>query len=261
MIFMKQLIIKYAASIGIEKCGFTHYQDKSAIVCLFPYFIGDYKGNLSVYAQPLDYHKIIKDKLSLLSDYICSLGEDTTCSIYADIGPEIDRHLAYSAGLGFYGKNSMLINPDFGSYFFIGYILCNIDLEKDTPLNQKCDECNLCIKSCPGGALGECFDINKCASHISQKKGELTLNEEQILKKSGLIFGCDICQKVCPHNNIIPKPMKEFTQSLIYTLNMEDIKGLSNKEFLKKYKDRAFSWRGRKVIERNLDILNSPKCK
>ena len=256
---MKQSIIKYAASLGIERCGFTSYMDKSAIVCLFPYFTGGYKGNLSVYAQSIDYHKVIKDKLSLLSEHILSLKNDACLSIYADIGPKIDRRLAYNAGLGFYGKNTMLINPDFGSYFFIGYILCDIFLEPDVPLKKKCDGCNRCIKSCPGQALDECFDVNKCASHISQKKGSLSQEEVKILKKSGLIFGCDICQKVCPHNNIKPKPMIEFTQCLIHSIDIEDIKDMSNKEFLKKYKDRAFSWRGRKVLERNLNIINNLK--
>ena len=212
---MKQQITEYAASLGIEKCGFTHYGDKCAIVCLFPYFRGEYKGNLSIYAQSSDYHRIIKNTLTVLSDYICRLGDNITCSIYADIGPEIDRRLAYNAGLGFYGKNTMLINPDFGSYFFIGYILCNIHLEPDTPMIKKCNACNRCIKSCPGGALGECFDITKCASHISQKKGNLTDEEKSILAKSGLVFGCDTCQRVCPHNNITPKPMKEFNENLI----------------------------------------------
>ena len=148
----------------------------------------------------------------------------------------------------------MLINDDFGSYFFIGYILCDLDLSPDTPLEKTCSGCNRCITVCPGGALGEEFDINKCASHISQKKGDLTQSEIAILKKSGLIFGCDACQRVCPHNNITPNPIKEFAEDLIHSLSIEDIEKLSNREFLKEYKNRAFSWRGKGVLERNINI-------
>lgn len=253
---MEQQIRKYARTLGIEKCGFTNYREKSAIVCLFPYFCGYTEGNLSLYARGIDYHLIIKEKLGQLTEFIRALAPEVSCDIFADIGPEIDRQLAYNAGLGFYGKNGMLINDDFGSFFFIGYILCDLPLKADTPLNKSCIGCNRCIDACPGGALGEKFDISKCASHISQKKGELSENEQSILKKSGLIWGCDTCQRVCPHNNILPKPLREFTEDLIHSLTKEDIENLSNKEFMRKYKNRAFSWRGKNVILRNLKLIN-----
>lgn len=254
---MKNNIFEYIHSLGIEKCSVTSYNGRCAIVCLFPYFTGFEKGNLSLYARPRDYHLVIKEKLSAVCDYIRTLVPESECEVFADIGPEVDRRLAYSAGLGFYGKNGMLINDDFGSWFFIGYILCDLDLECDSPMEKSCLNCNRCIESCPGKALGEKFDINKCASHISQKKGDLTESEIAILKKSNLVFGCDICQQVCPHNNIPPKPMKDFTEDLIHSLKAADIENLSNREFLKKYKDRAFSWRGLRIILRNLDILES----
>ena len=251
---MKDKLFNFIHSLGIEKCGVARYEEKSAIVCLFPYFCGSSEGNLSLYARSIDYHHVIKEKLAPVCDFIRTLSPDTECEIFADIGPEVDRRLAYEAGLGFYGKNKMLINDDFGSYFFIGYILCDLDLSPDTPLQKTCIGCNLCIESCPGGALGKEFDINKCASHISQKKGDLTESEIAILKKSGLIFGCDMCQGVCPHNNITPKPMKEFTEDLVDSISLPDLDALSNREFMKKYKNRAFSWRGKGVLERNIKI-------
>ena len=252
---MKNQILNFIHSLGIEKCGIAHYRDKSAIVCLFPYYTGNREGNLSLYARGTDYHQVIKEKLFPVCDFIRELSPDTDCEIFADIGPEIDRRLAYEAGLGFYGKNQMLINDDFGSYFFIGYILCDLVLEPDSPLDKTCIGCNRCTKCCPGCALGENLDINKCASHISQKKGDLTENEVAILKKSTLIFGCDTCQMVCPHNKIAPKPMKEFTKDLIDTISLSDLEGISNREFMKKYKNRAFSWRGKSVLERNLKLI------
>lgn len=258
---MKEKIFDFIHSTGIEKCGVAYHGEKCAIVCLFPYFTGFSEGNLSLYARSYDYHHVIKEKLSSVCDFIRTLAADANCEVFADIGPHIDRHLAYKAGLGFYGKNKMLINDSYGSFFFIGYILCNLQLAPDSPTEKSCLGCNRCIQSCVGGALGESFDINKCASHISQKKGDLTESEAAILKKSHLIFGCDICQKVCPHNNISPRPMKEFTQDLINSLTPHDLENISNKEFLRKYKDRAFSWRGRNVLIRNLHIIQSLKSK
>ena len=252
---MKNKIFDFIHSVGIEKCAVTAYNKKSAIVCLFPYYCGDRDGNLSLYARSYDYHMVIKEKLSSVTDFIKSISPDTSCEIFADIGPEIDRHLAYKSGLGFYGKNRMLINDDFGSYFFIGYILTDLTLPEDSPLEKSCMNCNRCIENCVGGALSEGFCLDKCASHISQKKGDLTESEIAILEKSGLVFGCDTCQRVCPHNNITPRPMKEFTEDIIDTLTREDIENLSNKEFLSKYKNRAFSWRGKNVLLRNIKFF------
>lgn len=251
---MKDKIFNFIHSLGIEKCGVARYGENSAVVCLFPYYCGESDGNLSLYTRSLDYHLVIKKKLSPVCDFIRTLMSDAECEIFADTGPEVDRQLAYEAGLGFYGKNKMLINDDFGSYFFIGYILCNLNLTPDTPLQKTCMGCNRCMENCPGGALGKDFDINRCASHISQKKGNLTESEIAILKKSSLVFGCDICQRICPHNNITPKPMEDFTKDLIDNINLSDLESLSNREFMKKYKNRAFSWRGKGVLERNIKV-------
>lgn len=252
---MKNKIFDFIHSVGIEKCAVTSYDGKCAIVCLFPYFCGYEDGNLSLYARSFDYHLVIKEKLSEVCDFIKSLSPDASCEVFADIGPEIDRHLAYKSGLGFYGKNRMLINDDFGSYFFIGYILTDLNLPEDKPIEKSCIGCNRCVDACVGGALGDGFCIDKCASHISQKKGDLTESEIAIIKKSNLVFGCDMCQRVCPHNNITPRPMIEFTKDRINYLRAEDIESLSNKEFLSKYKNRAFSWRGKNVLLRNINIL------
>lgn len=255
---MKTKIFNYIYSLGIEKCGVAPCGEKYAVVCLFPYFGGYREGNLSLYTHSCDYHTIVGKKLKKICDFIHTLSPEAECECFCDIGPEIDRHLAYLAGLGFYGENTMLINDDFGSYFFIGYVLTNLSLSLDAPLKKTCLKCGKCKEACPGGALSDSFNIEKCASHISQKKGKLTNEETEILKKSSLIFGCDICQRVCPHNNITPRPMAEFTEDIISSLTLSDLEGLSNKEFANKYKNRAFSWRGKKVLERNIDILGKP---
>lgn len=225
---------------------------KSIIVCLFSYHNGGKTSNLSFYARGEDYHRVIERKLGAL----CKILEDGgfAAKSYCDTGALCDRYLAYLAGLGFFGKNHCLINPDYGSYTFIGYILTDAELEADTPLEESCIGCGKCIEACPGGALTNSgLDPEKCVSYLTQKKGELTAAEQIILKKSGSVWGCDICQTVCPHNKSAKLTViAEFRTSLVEKLEPDIAE--SNRDFKRKYQDRAFSWRGYGVIKRNLKI-------
>lgn len=227
---------------------------KSIIVYLFPYFSDNMPHNISKYAHGLDYHAVIQKKLSPSAALLRENGFSAV--ILADNSALNDRYLAFRAGLGFIGKNGFLINPVYGTYTFIGYILTDCPIEADTPMNISCNGCMKCIKACPGGALSDnhMFDADKCLSYITQKKGELTPSEQSLIHLSGCAWGCDICQDVCPHNiGISPTEFEEFSQNLIHTLKLDE--NLSNREFKKIYADRAFSWRGKKVIERNLKII------
>ncbi|MBQ8637328.1 MAG: tRNA epoxyqueuosine(34) reductase QueG [Clostridia bacterium] len=225
---------------------------KSIIACLFSYHNGGEKSNLSLYARGEDYHLVAERKLKEL----CSLleSEGYLAKAYCDTGALCDRHLAYLAGLGFVGKNRFLINPEFGSYTFIGYILTDAELEENLPLSTGCIGCEECIRACPGGALTESgLDSSKCASYITQKKGDLTDSEKKIIKKSGSVWGCDICQTVCPHNKTAKlTDIDEFRTNLVESLGFGMAE--SNRDFKKKYQNRAFSWRGYEVIKRNLKI-------
>ena len=233
---------------------------KSIIVCVFPYHIEDkYESNISRYCYGMDYHLVIKEKLNEICEEIKSVDEKFEYRVFADNGPLVDRYLAYLAGIGYYGVNNNLITDKYGSYVFIGYIVNNYDLEVDNPTNKTCIKCNKCVKYCPGNALEGNYKMNpkKCLSYITQKKEELTLEEKDKMKKNKLIFGCDICQIVCPHNkDICESNIEEFTTDLITNLDEEEISSISNKEFKRRYKNRAFSWRGRNIIKRNMDIVN-----
>ena len=138
-------------------------------------------------------------------------------------------------------------------------IMNNYEFEADKPSEKSCLKCNKCVKYCPGNAILGNFEIDprKCLSYITQKKEELSESEIQLLKENGKVFGCDICQDVCPHNkDIQTTKICEFNNELITKINQEEIDEISNKEFKRRYKNRAFSWRGRKIIKRNLDIIS-----
>lgn len=223
---------------------------KCCIVALFPYFCG-YKdeSNLSIYTHGTDYHLVTRRILNAVAEN-CGLSD---YRIHADTGPYIERELAVNAGLSFIGKNGLCINKKYGSYFFIGYIVCNEDYGFSIPCQDTCTGCNKCISSCPGGALSKGFCEDKCLSAITQKKGELTLEETELVRNHNTVFGCDICQRVCPHNRDISKtPISDFSDNLITELSYENIKDLSEREFKRIYADRAFAWRGAKPIVRNI---------
>lgn len=232
---------------------------ESIIVCAFPYFIEDVvDSNLSKYCYGKDYHIVVKEKLQQIADYIDSETEGFQYMIFADNGPLVDRYLASISGIGYYGINNNIITDEYGSFVFIGYIINNYYFEPDKKSEKSCIKCGKCIKSCPGKAILGDFEMNpkKCLSYITQKKEDLSEDEKIALKNNKKIFGCDICQDICPHNISISKTnIKEFKEELIYNLKKEEINNISNKEFRRRYKEKAFSWRGKKIIQRNIEIL------
>ncbi|WP_195940527.1 tRNA epoxyqueuosine(34) reductase QueG [Romboutsia sp. 1001713B170131_170501_G6] len=232
---------------------------KSIIVCAFPYHIDDEKeSNLSRYCRGLDYHIVAKELLQKVCNFLDENIEGFEYKIFVDNGPLVDRELAYLSGIGYFGINNNIITDKYGSYVFIGYIINNYEFSLDKPLGKECMKCGKCVKYCPGNALLGNYDMNprKCLSYITQKKEELSLEEVKAIKSSGKIFGCDICQEVCPHNkNITETNIEEFMKDLILNLDYEEIDEISNKEFKRRYGNRAFSWRGKKIIKRNIEIV------
>ncbi len=231
---------------------------KTIIVCAFSYYSGAKKGNISRYAQGLDYHCVAREKMACIVDFLKENG--FSAEAFADTGVLNERLLAKLSGLAFIGKNRMAINNRLGSYFFIGYIVTDCELAEDEENVEECNGCGKCIKACPLGALSCGFDENKCLSYITQKKGELSGAEKKAMIDSNTIWGCDICQEVCPHNcGLTPTEIDEFKKDLIIDLHIDE--NLSNKEFLWLYGKRAFSWRGKGVLLRNQKAIYNRKEK
>lgn len=157
---------------------------------------------LSKYAYGKDYHLVLKDKMYELFDYIKSLHPEVKGRAFVDSAPVLDRAWAKQAGLGWIGKNSMLISRKAGSFVFIGEIILNLELEyNQVPESDFCGSCTRCLEACPTGAIleGRTIDSGKCISYQTiENKGEIPPGLEDRLR--GRVFGCDICQDVCPWN-------------------------------------------------------------
>ena len=161
---------------------------------------GEFK--IARYAAGKDYHLVMKERLEKLIGFLKKENPGMECYAGVDSRPLAERSLALKAGIGFRGKNTMVIKPGLGSYFFIGVILTNYSFENDSALNWNCGNCRLCLDACPTQALSEPYSLNatKCISYktIEQKD---PLRQEELKKTEGWIFGCDICQEVCPYNH------------------------------------------------------------
>lgn len=212
------------------------------------------RGKLSRSSWGIDYHVVLKQKIELLIEEI-KKQVDFEYKYFVDTGPLIDRELAIKAGVGYYGKNCSIINDEYGSFIFLGYILTDLDLEFSQEASNKCGDCDLCLKACPTGALegpGK-FNPKKCISYLTQTKGDIpnSLREKMGIK----IYGCDTCQLVCPKNKEIKKSIhKEFIPETHGYINIEELLSMSNREFKKKYGSMAGSWRGKTILKRNAII-------
>jgi epoxyqueuosine reductase len=190
---------------------------KSVISLLLNYFPGEVQQEgvptISKYAYGRDYHHVIKDKLRSLMDHIRVEIGVVNGRAFVDSAPVLDRAWAKKSGLGWIGKNSNLIHPRAGSFFFIAELIVDLDLEEDGPMKDYCGTCNRCMEACPTQAIVEPFvvDGSRCISYFTIELKE-SIPESFKGSYSDWAFGCDICQDVCPWNRFSKPTMeKEFT--------------------------------------------------
>lgn len=229
-------------------------EPKTAILFLVPYYTVT-PTNISRYAASRDYHLVIRDIGDRLIERLKGAFPNAKFKTYGDHSPLDERSAALTSGLGIVGDNGLLINEKYGSYIFIADVLCDlpIDVLGEQTLTEvkSCIHCGKCKASCPTGILRGCG--TDCLSAITQRKGELSLAEQEMMRAYNTAWGCDLCQSVCPYNqNPAVTPIPFFHRNIISDLTKERLCAMDKSEF----KSRAFSWRGRKVIERNLDILS-----
>ncbi len=222
---------------------------RSVIVCLLGYYAGERAHNISRYAWARDYHVLAEELLSPAVQQMREIWPAQAFSFFTDNSPIREVTAARLAGLGFVGNNGLLISPVYGTYHFIAEIVTDLWLEPSMPMESGCEACRRCLDACPAGALSPAgVDKSRCRSHITQKKGELTDWEQQQVQKGGLAWGCDICNEVCPYNRP-PKrtDIPAFCQELDGMIREENLPRL--------IKERAFGYRGIKVLQRNLRII------
>ncbi len=216
---------------------------------------------ISRYAYGEDYHFVIKDKLRKLQAFINNEIAPNQSRVFTDSAPVLERAWAVKAGLGWIGKNSLLITPRHGSYFFIAEIITDLELAYDNSYGGNfCGDCRRCIDACPTQAIGQdrMIDSGKCISYLTiEKKGELP--EELKGKYKKWIFGCDICQEVCPWNRFsIPHNESSFELlAQVQGFKAKDWKNLSKEAFNSLFKKSALKRAKYEGIMRNIEFLES----
>ncbi len=258
-------------------------------------------GFISKSSIGLDYHIVLTERMKKLVE---KLKEDYEFDYFigVDTTPLVDREIAKNSGVGFYGKNSCIINQEFGSMIFLGYILVDFEIigvknssdnvnsiegnnkkNSISSINEKehigCGDCSLCLKACPTGAIQEGKTMNSriCLSYLTQTKNDIPFELRDKMGK--MIYGCDICQNVCPFNlrridinqtetdregsssysEALNSETEHITGSFCNTneIDLEELLFMSNRDFKEKYGASAFSWRGKNILRRNAVIALS----
>lgn len=233
----------------LERAGIG--DDGTAVVIAVPYFTeacASPERNLSAYAVSRDYHGFFAQFFGEILPYLRAEFPQERFEGFADHSPIAEVEAAARAGLGVIGDNHLLITEKYSSYIFLGELITTAQLPEHLFPVGHCSSCGACRRHCPMEDCGGCF------SALTQKKGDLTAEESASILKYGSVWGCDICQEVCPHtaaalqSGSIFSPVPYFREKAIPRLTSEILDGMSDAEFA----ERAYAWRGRQTIRRNL---------
>ncbi|MFD0943831.1 tRNA epoxyqueuosine(34) reductase QueG [Savagea faecisuis] len=214
---------------------------------------GERRGLFCRASWGTDYHLVLKDMLTELEAFILTLVPDAKLKSMVDTGELSDRAVSERAGIGWSGKNTMIITEEFGSYVYLGEMITNIPFVPDTPMEDQCGDCRLCMDVCPTGALVQPGQLNaqRCIAFLTQTKNPVPLEFRD--KIGNRIYGCDTCQTVCPKNRKkynqhqeAFKPDGELVKPLLKPLLQ-----LSNRQFKERFGHMSGSWRGKNPIQRN----------
>lgn len=237
---------------------------KSVVSLVYNYFPKETIGNkdnfkIAKYAYGEDYHFVIKDKLKQLIQLLQQQIGEINGRAFVDSAPVMERAWAQRSGVGWVGKNSLLLNRSAGSYFFLAELIVDIELEVDSPVKDYCGTCTACMDACPTDAIPEPYvvDGSKCISYFTIELKD-QIPESVKGKFENWMFGCDICQDVCPwnrfatpHNEPRFEPKPELSE-----LNNQDWKELTEDVFQKLFRKSAVKRTGFSGLKRNIQFLS-----
>jgi epoxyqueuosine reductase len=244
-------LVQGAKSVIIT--GLSYYTDKKQSEPGVPV--------ISRYAYGINYHDVIKKKLYKLLAFIKSIREETEGRPFSDSAPLLEKAWAGEAGLGWQGKHSIVINKEIGSFFFIGALIVNIELDYDKPFKGEfCGNCRLCIDLCPTGAINEnrTIDARKCIANLTiENRGPIP--EKLIPRLGNRVYGCDRCQEVCPWNkNAKQHNTPEFDLSEeVEKMTVEDWINLLPEQFKTLFKNTPIARRKYEPFMRNVKIVTN----
>jgi epoxyqueuosine reductase len=208
------------------------------------------------YAWSSDYHDVLGQRLEQLAEAIRLLAPGSKTRCYVDAGPVPERELAQLAGLGWIGKNMMLINPDIGSFTFIGVVLTDAELEPDAPFEaDRCGTCTRCLDACPTQAFvgPRDLDARACISYLTiEHRGEFT--EAQRAQVDDWVFGCDVCQDVCPWNVSFAQETDDrgfAVRDDVATPDVQALRAMTDGDFDERYAGTPFTRPGAGGMRRN----------
>ncbi|MBL6962214.1 MAG: tRNA epoxyqueuosine(34) reductase QueG [Bacteroidetes bacterium] len=244
-----------------------HPGTKSILSLLYNYYPQEFQNThssykISKYAYGKDYHKIIRKKLKQLLREIEATAGETNARIFVDSAPLLERRWAQKSGVGWIGKNSMLIHPEIGSYTFIGEILVDLELAYDEEIKDYCERCTACLRACPTDALDMTkpyhLDASQCISYQTIEDSEkLGFSKEN----DKWIFGCDICQEVCPWNRkaAVTTEAKFRISDFIKQATSEDWESLSETDFEKYFNGSPIRRAKYEGLRKNVKFVNANK--
>ncbi len=223
-----------------------------------PQGCGQPKGWISRYAWGDDYHEVIKNKLVLLLAFVRDAHDgDVEGRAFVDSGPVLERGFAGIAGIGWIGKNTHLISPERGSWFFLGELFLSLPLTYDRPIRERCGRCDLCLRACPTGAFAGPYvlDARRCISYLTiEIKGSIPHHLRPLIGNH--IFGCDICQEVCPYNaKSLPTTEPSFApRQGLYAPDLITLLSLTADEFRSRFHGSPIRRAKRRGLLRNVAV-------
>ena len=238
---------------------------KSIISLTYNYYPEDLQNKeapkVSKYAYGMDYHYVIKEKLNFFLTFIKDKIGNVHGRAFVDSAPILEKAWAAKSGIGWVGKNSNLITKQVGSFYFLAELIVDLDLDYDTIESDHCGQCTACIDSCPTEAITEPYvvDGSKCISYFTIELKE-NIPQEFKGKFDDWVFGCDVCQDVCPWNKFSKSHKEPLFQSSSELMKMsrDEWNEITEETFNKIFKNSAVKRTGYKGLTRNLNFIKSP---